>query len=126
MPFFRPLSETAPDFDRNLPWPIDGLAYVALFIGPISAGPLVGMLTSHWGAAGVGLLLGIGISFLNGWLTDRFLEPWIARNQTYFQRGIPRVLANIAAFVWAFILSGVSMLAPFAFFGSSLLLRRTA
>jgi hypothetical protein len=123
MPFFRPLSETVPDFDRNVPWPIGGLAYVAAFMGPISAGPLIGVVTFHWTAAGVGLLLGIGISLLNGWLTDRFLEPWIARRQRLFQRGTPRILANIAAFAWASFLSGLSMLAPFVLFGSSLVLR---
>ena len=122
MPFFRPLSKTAPAFDRNLPWPINGLAYVALFMGPMSAGFFGGMHTPHWGAAGVGLLLGVGISFLNGWLSDRFLDPWIGRNQRYFRPCILRVLTNIAAFAWAFLLSGISMLAPFVLFDSPLLL----
>ena len=119
MSFFRPLSKTAPEFDRRLPWPIDGLAYVAMFMSPIAAGPLVGALTFHWGAAGVGLLIGICISCLNGWLTDRFIEPWIGRNQGLFQPRTCRVLANGAAFSWAFLLGGVSMFTPLALFSGS-------
>ena len=123
MPFFRPLSETAPDYDRNLPWPIGGLAYVAAFMGPVSAGLFAGVVARHWAAALVGLLLGIGITLLNGLLMDRFLEPRIAKHQKQLCRGVARVCLNTIAFAWAFALSGIAMLAPFVLFGSRLLLR---
>lgn len=123
MPFFRPLSETAPGYDRNLPWPIAGLAYVAVFMGPMSAGVFAGVVTRHWLAAVVGLLVGVGISLLNGLLMDRILEPCIAKNQKHLHRGMARVFVNIIAFAWAFALSGLSMLAPFVLFGSPLVLR---
>lgn len=123
MSFFRPPSEAAPGFDRNLPWPIHGLAYVAMWMSPVSAGPLIGLLTSHWGAAAVGLLLGIGISLLNDLLIAGVFEPWVARNQRYLQRRTPRLAANVAAFAWTFLLSGISLLSPLALFGSGLLLR---
>src|SRR5437879_2258235 len=41
MPFLRSLHDTAPQADHNLPWPIDGLAYVIAFMGPLSGGPLI-------------------------------------------------------------------------------------
>ena len=123
MPFFRPVSETAPDHDGSLPWPVGGLAYVAMFMGPMSAGPFAGVVGRHWAAAVVGLLLGIGISLLNGLLMDRFLEPCIAKNQKHIYRGVARVFVNIIAFAWAFALSGLAMLAPFVLFGDRLLLR---
>jgi hypothetical protein len=83
MPFYRPLSETAPDYDRNLPWPIGGLAYVAAFMGPTSAGLFAGVVARDWATAVVGLLLGIGITLLNGLLMDRLLEPRIAKHQKH-------------------------------------------
>jgi len=122
MPFYRPLSETVPGYDRNLPWPVCGLAYVAAFMAPMSAGLFAGVVARHWLAAAVGLLLGIGISHLNGVLMDKCLEPCIARHQVLLHRGTARVLVNIIAFAWAFVLSGLSMLAPFVLFGSPLAL----
>ena len=123
MPFLRSLRETAPNGDRNLRWPIDGLAYVVAFMGPLSAGPIIGVLARDWRAVGIGLLTGVGITFLNAWLSDKFLDPWIARFQRHLQRGMPRVLANIAAFAWAVALCAISMLAPIGVFGSAVLNR---
>ncbi len=123
MPFFRPLSETAPGYDRNLPWPIGGLAYVAVFMGPISAGLFAGVVVRHWVAAAVGLLLGMGISLLNALLMDRFLEPRIAKHQRQLYRGMARVCLNVIAFAWALALSGLAMLAPLVLFGGRLLVR---
>lgn len=122
MPFYRPLSQTAVGYDRNLPWPVCGLAYVAAFMAPMSAGLLVGFVARHWLAAVIGLMLGIGLSLLNGVFMETFVEPCIARHQMLLHRGTARVLVNIIAFAWAFVLSGLSMLAPFVLFGSSLLL----
>ena len=123
MPFLRSLNSTAPKAERDLPWPITGLAYVAASMGPLSAGPIIGALARDWRAAVIGLLMGIGITFLNAWLIDRFVDPWIARFQRPLQRGMPRVLANIAAFAWAITLCALSMLAPITVLGSALLTR---
>ena len=123
MPFLRSLDETAPQRDKSLRWPIDGLAYVSAFMGPMSAGPIIGALARDWRAAGVGLLMGIGVTFLNAWLSDRFIDPCVARFQPLLQKGMPRVLANIAAFAWAIFLCALSMLAPVAILGSEVLRR---
>jgi hypothetical protein len=119
MPFLRSLSETAPNGDPNLRWPIDGLAYVVAFMGPLSAGPIVGVLAGDWRAVAIGLPVGIAITFLNAWLSDKFIDPWIARFQRPLQNGMPRALANIAAFAWAIVLCALSMLAPVAILGSA-------
>ena len=123
MPFLRSLNDTAPKGDRDLPWPIDGLAYVAAFMGPISAGPIIGALARDWRALVIGFLMGIAITLLNAWLSDRFLDPWIARFQRPLQKGMPRFLANLAAFAWAITLCALSMLAPIAVLGSAVLTR---
>ena len=123
MPFLRSLNHTAPKAERDLPWPIDGLAYVAEFVGPLSAGPIIGALARDWRALVIGLLMGVAITFLNAWPSDRFLDPWIARFQRPLQRGMPRVLANIAAFAWAITLCALSMLAPITVLGSAVLTR---
>ena len=67
------------------------------------------------------MLMGIGITFLNAWLSDRFIDPWIAKFQRPLEKGVPRILANIGAFGWAVALSAISMLAPVAVLGSALL-----
>ena len=121
MPFLRSLNDTAPQRDSTLPWPINGLAYVSAFMGPLSAGPIVGALGRDWRAAAVGLLVGICVTLLNAWLSDRFIDPFVARFQPLLQKGMPRVLANIAAFAWAIVLCALSMLAPVAILGSDVL-----
>ena len=121
MPFLRSLNKTAPKAYRELPWPIDGLAYVAAFMGPLSAGPIIGVLARDWRALIIGLLMGIGITLLNAWLSDRFLDPWIARFQRSLQKGMARILVNLAAFAWAITLSALSMLAPITVLGSAVL-----
>jgi hypothetical protein len=123
MPFLRSLNCTAAERNPDLPWPVNGLFYVSAFMGPISAGPLVGALARDWRAAVVGLLLGIGIAFLHASLSDRFVDPWVARFQFPLQTGVPRVLVNLAAFAWAFALSALAMVAPIAVVGSEILAR---
>lgn len=112
MPFLRSLNVTAPKADRNLRWPVVGLVYVAAFMGPLSAGPLVGILIRDWRAVAIGLPMGIAITFLNAWLSDRFLDPFFARYQKYLQKVVPRILINIAAFAWAFFISALAMYSP--------------
>jgi ABC-type uncharacterized transport system permease subunit len=119
--FFRPLNCTATKWNPDLPWPISGLFYVSAFMGPISAGPLVGVITRDWLAAGVGLLSGIAIALLHAALSDRFVDPWIAGFQLPLGRGLSKVLVNIAAFAWAFVLCALAMLAPIAVLGSQIL-----
>jgi len=121
MPFLRSLHETAPKGDHNLPWPIDGLAYVAAFMGPLSLGPIIGVLVRDWRASAIGLLIGIGITFLNAWLSDKFLDPWIAKFQRPLQESILRLVANIVAFAWVFLLCALSMLAPVVVRGNAIL-----
>ena len=120
MPFFRPLNITAPNADPGLPWPIDGLPYVIAFIGPLSAGPMIGAFARDWRAGAVGLLMGAVITFLNAWLSDRFLDPFIARFQKTLQKRPIRILANIAAFAWAIALCALSMLTPIILLGSTI------
>jgi hypothetical protein len=123
MPFLRSLNETAPGGVRDLPWPIDGITYVAAFMGPMCAGPIIGIFARDWRISLLGLPLGIGITFLNAWLSDKFVDPWIAKYQRPLQKRIPRVFVNIAAFTWAVALTAVAMLAPLAILGGSVLTR---
>ena len=120
MPYFRSLKLTAPNADPGLSWPIDGLSYVIAFMGPLSAGPIVGMITRDWGAIAIGILAGVGITLLNAWWSDRFVDPWIARHQERLQKAAPRLLTNIVAFTWAVILCALSMYAPIVVFSNSL------
>src|SRR5437868_1537450 len=119
MPFLRPLDQTARNGDRELPWPIDGLAYVVAFMGPLSAGLVMGLLAGNWRAFAVGVPMGIAITFLNAWLSDTFVDSWIAKFQRPLQKGMPWILANIAAFAWAIALTALAMLAPVAILGSA-------
>ncbi|MDX9975676.1 MAG: hypothetical protein RBU21_22035 [FCB group bacterium] len=121
MPFLSPKNKTAPKIDPDLPWPIDGLAYVITFMGPMSAGLSVGAIVKDWKIALLGLLMGTAITYLNGWLCDKFLEPWVARHQQQLQSGAPRILINIVAFAWAIALCAFSIIAPFALLGSEAL-----
>jgi hypothetical protein len=60
---------------------------------------------------------------LGAWLSDRFVDLWIPAPQRHLQQGMPRLLANIAAFAWAVALCALAMLAPLAVFGSGVLMR---
>jgi hypothetical protein len=88
-----------------------------MFGAPISAGLLGGWAGANWLTLTLGLATGIGISFLNGWLIDRFLEPLISKFQKPLQKTRPRAILNMAAFAWAFSSSALSMFAPVVFFG---------
>lgn len=120
MSYFLSLKLTAPKADPGLSWPIDGLSYVIAFMGPLSAGPIVGMITRDWGAVAIGMLAGVGITLLNAWWSDRFVDPWIGRHQERLQKVAPRILTNIVAFAWAVILCALSMCAPIVVLSNSL------
>ena len=109
-----------PKAEPNLRWPIHGLAYVAAFMGPLSAGPIVGILARDWHAIAIGLFAGIAITLFNTWLISKLFEPWIKRFQRSLQEGMPKVLVNIAAFAWAVILCAISMYSPFVILGNTL------
>src|SRR5271156_4551474 len=123
MPFLRSLNQTAPNGDPDLPWLIDGLAYVVAFMGPMTAGPVIGLLARDWRACAIGFPMGIAITFFHAWLSDKFVDSYIAKFQRSLQKGMPWVLANVAAFAWAIALTALSMLSPVAILGSAVLTR---
>ncbi len=81
----------------------------------------MGAISRDWLAAVAGLLIGIGVAFLNAWVFDRFINPLISKFQCTLVSRARRVIINIAAFAWAFVLSGLAMLAPLIIFGSRIL-----
>ena len=105
MPFFRSLKQTAPAYSDKVPWPIDGLAYVIAFFGPVCGGLVAGVTTRSWVGVLVGILVGITTTLLHGWLSDTFIDRWIGRFQAPLNRTMPRVCINIAGFSWAMGLS---------------------
>jgi hypothetical protein len=111
MPFLRSLDQTAPDSNKEIPWPIDGLAYVIAFGGPLPGGVGAGLYTGGWLGLAVGVVVGAGITFGHAWLSDAFIDRWIARFQVPLIRPLPRVLINIVAFVWAIALCALSIVA---------------
>lgn len=121
MPFAHPPDKSAPETNPELLWPIHGLAYVIAYIGPMSAGLIVGILLRNWRAALLGLATGMGIAILNTWLCDRFLERRIVAIQGRLQTGAPRVLVNLVAFAGAAALCALSMLAPIVLLGRATL-----
>jgi hypothetical protein len=114
MPFLRSLSQTAPAYNPELEWPIDGLAYVVAFMCPLCGSPAVGLITDRWLGLTVGLIVGTGITLGQAWLSDRFIDPWVARFQVPLLKGTPRALINIAAFSWGIALSALSVYATLA------------
>ena len=111
MPFFRSLPETAPGYNADIPWPIDGLVYVIAFAGGMSGGAAAGFVVGRFIGLAVGLTVGVAVTFGIAWLSDRFVDAWIARFQLPLQRRTPRILINIAAFSWAVGVCAISVLA---------------
>lgn len=114
MGFFRPLTETAPHYKKEIPWPIDGLAYVVAFTGPLCGALTVGVLTKTWTGGLVGVTVGVVITLAHGWLSDTFFDPCVARFQVTLNRRVPWLLMNILAFSWAIALCAVAMFATWA------------
>lgn len=101
MPFFRSLNQTAPAYKEEIPWTVTGLAYTAAFMGPLSVGPVAGLITETWLGVLVGFIVGTAITLAHAWLTDSFIDQWIARFQTPLNRTKLRLGINIIAFGWA-------------------------
>jgi hypothetical protein len=114
MPFFRSLDQTAPAYPDDIPWPIDGLVYVVAFMGPFCGGIVAGATTRTWSGALVGLIVGATTTLLHAWLSDRFIDRWVAKFHVTLNRPRLRVCINIVAFSWAIGLCAFSMLATWA------------
>jgi uncharacterized membrane protein len=114
MPFFRSLSETAPGYPDDVPWPISGLPYVIAFMGPFCGGIVAGATTGTWLGALVGLLVGATTTLLNAWLSDTFIDRWLAKFHVPLNRTLPRVCINIVGFSWAIGLCAFSMFTTWA------------
>jgi hypothetical protein len=109
VPFLRPLTQTAPEYDSKAPWPIDGLAYVIAFMGPFCGALAAGILTRTWIGALVGLTVGATITLANAWVSDTFIDRLIARHDVTLNRRMPRLFINILAFSWAIALCTIAM-----------------
>jgi len=100
----------------HMVWPIDGLAYVTMWMAPPCAGLL---FAGEMGPSGgwrllfailIGLPVGAAIMFGNIWLLDRIHRAWIEKHQVQLLKKPAVVLVNIAAFAWAFLITGLAAL----------------
>ena len=114
MPFLRPFTQTAPNYNQEIPWPIDGLAYVIAFMGPLCGAIVAGVLTMTWTGAFVGIAMGAAITLGNAWFSDTFIDRLIATYQVTLSRGMSRIFINIVAFSWAIGLCAIAMFATWA------------
>jgi hypothetical protein len=109
MPFFRTLDETAPAHDLDLPWPLYGMAYVVMFMGPLPGSISVGLIVAGKVGFAIGFFIGMGITAANCLLFDCYVDSAMVRLQVVARRPIARVLINIAGFLWAVALCAFSM-----------------
>lgn len=111
MSFFRPLSKSVPSYDPDLPWPLDGMAYVIMFCCPLMGAPAMGLTLLGF----VGLLGGVAIAFpiwlANILMFDFYLDERLARLQKYSVRLPIRVATNILGFAWALAVSAMPVFA---------------
>ena len=107
MGFFRSLQETAPRYDPQLPWPLDGLVYVAMFFCPLTGAAAGGLLVAGLFGLLLGLVVGGFFSAADALLFDCFVERLLARLQYFCRRLSGRVVTNLIGFAWAI---GVSAL----------------
>ena len=115
MPFFQ-TKDSAVSKVPAFPWPIHGLAYTVMFMGPLCAGLLSALLSGFLAGSFVGILLGsllgAGLSFGNAWVFDHYVEFWIAKRHARLGQGLPFVFINIAAFAWSILLCALAGFAP--------------
>ena len=114
MPFFRSLDETAPAHDPDLPWPLYGMAYVIMFMGPLPGAISVGLMVAGKAGFAIGFFIGMGITAANCLLFDFYVDSAMVSLQVVARRPIARVLINIAGFLWAIALCAFSMGATLA------------
>jgi hypothetical protein len=95
-------------------WPVEGLAYVAMWMGPLFAGPIFcGQMCRAGGwsvlfSLLVGLAVGAAIMFGNGWMMHRIVEPWLEKHQARLLKKPAVIFVNIAAFVWAILITALA------------------
>lgn len=90
-------------------------------MGPIAGGPLIGFLLMNKVAFAIGLPVGIGITLIHAWFSDRYLDPLIEAHQKRFAQGFGWWMVNIVAFAWALILSAFSMMIPWLILGDAVI-----
>jgi hypothetical protein len=109
MGFFRSLQETAPRYDPQLPWPLDGLASVIMFFGPLSGGAASGLIAAGVVGLLLGLVVGGFICTANAVAFDCFVERLLARLQHFSRRLSGRVVMNLIGFAWAIAVCAASV-----------------
>jgi len=109
MPFFRSLDETAPAHDPDLPWPLSGMAYMIMFMGPLPGAFGAGLMVAGKVGFAIGFFIGMGITAANGLLFDCYVDSALVSLQAAARRPIARVLINIAGFLWAIAVCAFSM-----------------
>ncbi len=109
MPFFRSLDKTAPAHDPDLPWPLNGMAYMIMFMGPLPGAFGAGLMVAGKVGFAIGFFIGMGITAANCLLFDCYVDSAMVSLQVVARRPIARVLINIAGFLWAIALCAFSM-----------------
>ena len=117
MSFFTsvPPGDSAVDRQPALPWPIGGVAYTAMDLGPLGGGGLwllLGLLKGSFGLILLGLLLGPGLFFGTAWVFDHYVDFWIAKRRARLGQGLPFVFINTAAFAWGILLGALPIFTP--------------
>ena len=114
MPFFRSLDETAPAHDPELPWPLNGMAYMIMFMGPLPSAFGAGLMVAGKVGFAIGFFIGLVITAANCLLFELYVDSAMVSLQGVARRPIARVLINIAGFLWAIALCAFSMGATLA------------
>ena len=109
MPFFRSLDGTAPAHDPDLPWPLNGMAYMIMFMGPLPSAFGAGLMVAGKVGFAIGFFIGMGITAANCLLFDFYIDSAMVSLQVAARRPIARVLINVAGFLWAIALCAFSM-----------------
>ena len=101
MPFFRSFDQSAPGHNPDLPWPLEGIVYVIMFLCVPGIAFSIGLVEGGLKGFGVGLLIGVAVAGCNCLLFDWFIDSVMVRFQAAAQRPVVRVFFNIAGLIWA-------------------------
>lgn len=107
MCFFRNLSQAAPSYNPELPWPLGGMAYTIMFCCPLMCAPILGLLASGLTGLAIGTAIAVPIWLGNILCFDYFLDERLARLQQAATRAPVRAATNILGFAWALALSAI-------------------